>query len=101
LIFTSAIRRNERTTCAGSPGKVEQVPPDFFEGVVSITRGFEALAASIGSGLVVGGFVGGAGSFAWTRSRRVSEKWALFGSYVGGLAALTSLAIDIVEKRFV
>jgi hypothetical protein len=77
------------------------VLPDLFEGVVSITRGFEALAASIGSGLVVGGFVGGAGSFARTRSRRVSEKWALIGSYLGGLAALISLAIDIVGKHFV
>jgi hypothetical protein len=77
------------------------VSPDLFEGVVSITRGFEALAASIGSGLVVGGFVGGAGSFARTRSRRASEKWALVEGHVGGLAALISLAIDIVEKHFV
>lgn len=75
--------------------------PDLFEGVISVTRGLEALAASIGSGLVVGGFVGGATSFAWTRSRTLSEKWALIGSYAGGLAALASLAIDIVEKRFV
>jgi hypothetical protein len=77
------------------------VQPDLLEGVVSVTRGFEALAASIGSGLVVGGFVGGAGSFAWTRSRKVSEKWALVGGHVGGLAALISLAIDIVGKHFV
>jgi hypothetical protein len=77
------------------------MPPGLFECVVSFTGVFEALAASIGSGLVVGGFIGGAGSFAWTRSRPMSEKWALLGSYVGGLAALISLAVDIVEKRFV
>ncbi|HKT83731.1 MAG TPA: hypothetical protein VJQ84_07820 [Solirubrobacterales bacterium] len=59
------------------------------------------LAASIGSGLVVGGFVGGASILAWTRSRTASEKWALIGGYLGGFAALISLAIDIVGKRFV
>ncbi len=75
--------------------------PDLSEGVVSITQVLEALAASIGSGLVVGGFVGGAASFAWTRSRTMSEKWALIGSYAGGLAALASLAIDMMGKRFV
>jgi hypothetical protein len=75
--------------------------PGFYAGVVSITRVLEALAGSIGSGLVIGGFVGGAGSFALTRSRTASEKWALFGSYVGGLTALISLAIDIVAERFV
>jgi hypothetical protein len=62
---------------------------------------FEALAASIGSGLVVGGFVGGASSFAWTRSPVESEKWALIGGYVGALVALASLGIDIVRERFV
>lgn len=69
--------------------------------VVSVTRVLEALAASIGSGLVIGGFIGGAGSFAWTRSRTVSEEWALIGGYVGGLVALASPAVDIVVKRFV
>jgi hypothetical protein len=73
----------------------------FLEGVVSIARIFEVLAASIGSGLVVGGFAGGAGSFARTRSRVVSEKWALIGSYVGGLAALTSRGLDSLWERFV
>jgi hypothetical protein len=77
------------------------MPPGFFECVVSFPRVFEALAASIGSGLVVGGFIGGASMLAWTRSRTASEKWALIGGYVGGLAALILLAIDMVEKRFV
>ena len=75
--------------------------PGLFEGVVYTVRMLETLAASIGSGLVVGGFVGGAWSFACTRSRAESERWALIGSYVGGLAALVSLAVDIMEKRFV
>ena len=75
--------------------------PPLLKCVVSFAQVFEALAASIGSGLVVGGFIGGVSSLAWTRSRTASEKWALIGGYLGGLVALISLAIDIVEKRFV
>ena len=60
-----------------------------------------ALAASIGSGLVVGGFVGGGASFAATGSQKASERWALICGYVGGLIALMLRAIDIVMRSFV
>jgi hypothetical protein len=75
--------------------------PSLFEGVVHAAGVLEALAASIGSGVVVGGFVGGAGNFAWTRSRMASEKWALIGTYLGGFVGLGLLAFDIVRERFV
>jgi hypothetical protein len=60
-----------------------------------------ALAASIGFGLVIGGFLGGAVSFAATRSQRLSERWSLIGGYLGGFCALAVRAIDIVMRPFV
>jgi hypothetical protein len=51
--------------------------------------------------LVVGGFVAGLVSFVFGRSRGESEKEALRGSYVGGVAGLGLLAIDILKKHFV
>lgn len=60
-----------------------------------------ALATSIGSGLVVGGFLGGAASLAATRSQKTSEKWTLICGYFGGGLSLTLQAADIVMRSFV
>ena len=57
----------------------------------------EALATSIGSGFVVGGFVAGLVGFARTGGRIPSERSALIGSYLGGTFALGLLAFDIVR----
>jgi hypothetical protein len=65
------------------------------------TTAFEALASTIGAGLVVGGFIGGLASFLSGRSRPRSEKAAFGSSYAGGVLGLLLLAIDILEKRFV
>jgi hypothetical protein len=59
------------------------------------------LATSIGFGLVVGGFVGGAISFASTRSEKASERDALMGSYFGALIALLLLGADTFMRSFV
>jgi len=73
----------------------------LFAGVGIATGAFEVLAATIGSGLVVGSFTGGLLTIAASRSRRRAEELALIGGYFGGLLALLGLAVDILEKRFV
>lgn len=64
------------------------------------TGAFEVLAATIGSGLVVGSFVGGLSTIA-PRSRGRIEERALRGGYFGGLLALLGLVVDIVAKCLV
>lgn len=66
-----------------------------------MTGFLEALASSIGAGLVVGGFIGGLGSLLFGRPREESEEEALRGSYVGGVAGLALVAIDILKEHFV
>lgn len=65
------------------------------------TAVLEALASSVGAGLVVGGFLGGVGGFLSSRSLDRSEKSALSGSYLGGTAGLLALVFDIFWKHFV
>ncbi|HWA53577.1 MAG TPA: hypothetical protein VG816_05330 [Solirubrobacterales bacterium] len=65
------------------------------------TNAFELLAATIGSGLVVGSFVAGLLAIALSCARSRAERWVLNGGYFGGLLALLGLMVDIVEKRFV
>ncbi len=72
-----------------------------FEHAGPATGVLGTLATSIGFGLVVGGFLGGAISFAMTHSEKSAEKWTLIGGYCGSLFALTLLAIDIVMRAFV
>jgi hypothetical protein len=64
------------------------------------TGAFEVLATTIGSGLVVGSFVGGLSTIAGRSRGRIEER-ALRGGYFGGSLALLSLVIDIVGKCFV
>ncbi len=66
-----------------------------------VTEMLGELATSIGSGIVVGSFATGLGSFASTRSRRHAEHWSFVGGYFGGVLALGSLGIDIVGRHFV
>jgi hypothetical protein len=66
-----------------------------------LTSLVEAVAASIGSGAVIGGFLGGIEGGLSRRPRAESERRAVVGSYGGGVASLAFLAIDIVRKHFV
>jgi F0F1-type ATP synthase membrane subunit c/vacuolar-type H+-ATPase subunit K len=73
----------------------------FSSRVGPATALFEAVAACIGSGLVIGGFAAGVGEALWRRPRRHAESRAVIGSYIGGTGALLALALDIVRKYFV
>ena len=66
----------------------------FVASVGSATAALEALAASIGAGAIVGGFLAGLASFAVGRTLPKSEEEALRGSYLGGLIGLVALIID-------
>jgi hypothetical protein len=74
---------------------------NLFASVGAATAIVEALAASIGSGLVVGGFAAGVWSVLACRSRSQIERGTMIGSYFGGSIALLAFIVDIVEKRFV
>jgi hypothetical protein len=65
------------------------------------TAALEAVASSIGAGLVVGGFSGGARGFFSNRSFDRLERGALKGSYLGGAVGLLAPSFDIVWKHFV
>jgi hypothetical protein len=73
----------------------------LFASVGPATSLLQALASSIGGGLVVGGFSGGVAGFLSNRSLGRSEKEALKGSYLGGAVGLLTLAFDIVWEYFV
>jgi hypothetical protein len=72
-----------------------------FANVGPLTSVTEAVAASIGSGAVIGGFLGGIDGVLSRRPREESERRAALGSLAGGLGSLCLLAVDIVEKHFV
>lgn len=73
----------------------------LFASIGPATSLLQALASSIGGGLVVGGFLGGVAGFLSGRSLDRSERGALKGSYLGGAGGLLTLAFDIVWKPFV
>jgi hypothetical protein len=62
---------------------------------------FQAVASSIGAGLVIGGFLGGVGSLLPSQSPGRSEKEAVKGSYFGGTVGLLVLVFDTIWKHFV
>jgi hypothetical protein len=75
--------------------------PRLLASIGPTTAVLEALASSVGAGLVVGGFLGGVGGFLSSRSLDGSERSALSGSYLGGATGLATLIFDIVWKHFV
>ena len=66
-----------------------------------LTSILEAVATSIGAGLVVGSFSVGIEGIASRRSRTETEKNAVLGGYIGGALGLLVLAADILRKHFV
>jgi hypothetical protein len=77
------------------------VPDVLLASIGPVTSFVEAVAGSIGSGLLIGGFLGGIGGGLLGRLKPGSERKALTGSYIGGLVSLGTLAIDILMRRFV
>jgi hypothetical protein len=75
--------------------------PHLFARAGFATSVVETLAASIGAGLVVGGFAGGVISLITSGSLDRSERGALRGSYFGGAIGLFALGFDILVKCFV
>jgi hypothetical protein len=66
-----------------------------------LTGAVEAIAASLGAGLVIGAFVGGFEVGLLTGKRHKSERDAVTGSYIGGVISLVIPTIDMVVKSFV
>jgi hypothetical protein len=66
-----------------------------------LTGAIETVAASIGSGAVIGGFFGGIEGGLLPRPRNQAERNAVIGTYVGGFVALAFLGADILRERFV
>lgn len=56
---------------------------------------FEAAATAIGSGVVVGGFAGATAGIRYGWSRKQVEGHALRDSYLGAVAALCCLPVDL------
>ena len=81
--------------------KVRWVMANLLASAGPVTSVYESVASSIGAGLVVGGFAGGAWGFLSTGSHLQSEKQAMVGGYLGAAAGLAFLAFDIVGKHFV
>jgi hypothetical protein len=65
------------------------------------TGGLEAVATSIGAGILVGSFAFGVRGLATGTPKEVSEGKAVTGGYVGGTTALFLLVIDILRKYVV
>jgi len=66
-----------------------------------LTGAAEAVASSIGSGVVIGGFFGGTEVGPSPRSYGRLQRRAALGSYAGGFLSLLLLLADIVGKHFV
>lgn len=73
----------------------------FLADIGPTTGILQAMAGSIGAGLVVGGFVGGSRALVVSRSRLASEGSAFVGGYMGGAAGLFLLLVDTLVKSFV
>jgi hypothetical protein len=61
----------------------------------------EAVATSIGAGIVVGGFTLGMVGVAAGQPQKASEAMALTGGNVGGVVGLLLLSVDILTKHAV
>lgn len=58
----------------------------------------EAVAASVGAGIVLGGFAMGAVGILTGWSRRDFEKRMLRDGYLGGIAGAVALVVDLVLR---
>ena len=61
----------------------------------------ESVATSIGAGIVLGGFIGGAFGVVLGWSRQSLEERALRDGYIGGIGGAVTLAIDLITRYIV
>jgi len=59
---------------------------------------FEAGAASVGTGIVLGGVALGIGRFATGSPRRRIERHALFDGYLGGVLGAAVAIVDLILR---
>jgi VIT1/CCC1 family predicted Fe2+/Mn2+ transporter len=65
---------------------------------IGLAVSLEAAATSIGAGVVVGGFVAATGAMLSRRSRREVEDTALRDGYIGGVAGMLCLLLDLLTR---
>lgn len=63
-----------------------------------LTSAFEALATGVGAGILLGGFASGVYRLATKRPRKELEGRVLTDGYVGGVAAVLVVLIDLVVR---
>jgi hypothetical protein len=73
----------------------------LFAHIGSTTTALEAVATSIGAGMLVSGFVMAAVGLTRGKTRRQIEKNSLRDACVGGLCAMGLIAIDLSMRYFV
>jgi hypothetical protein len=69
--------------------------PSIFSSIGFAGRFIEAAATAIGTGVVVGGFVGATVGMAYGWSRRQVEGNALRDGYIGALLTVAAWLIDV------
>jgi uncharacterized membrane protein HdeD (DUF308 family) len=63
-----------------------------------ITTIFEGLATAVGAGILLGGFVLGLSRFWASRSRRELENNVLLDGYLGGIAGVAAVLLDLFMR---
>jgi VIT1/CCC1 family predicted Fe2+/Mn2+ transporter len=74
------------------------VDPDLIAHIGFATSVLEAVATSIGGGVLVGGFVAASGAMLSKRSRKEVEDTALRDGYIGGLTGMLCLLLDLLTR---
>jgi hypothetical protein len=67
-----------------------------FAQIGPLTVAFQAMAAAIGAGIVLGGFVFGTVRLLVGKPRWVLERHVLTDGFIGGLSALAIALIDLI-----
>ncbi len=76
----------------------QRVSLDLIANIGFATSVFEAVATSIGAGVVVGGFYAATGAMLSRRSRREVEGTALRDGYMGGVFGILCLLLDLLTR---
>jgi hypothetical protein len=63
--------------------------------VGSVTAAVEALAAAVGAGMLLGGFVAGSIGIAAGWSHPSLDRWVVLGTYFGGSVGVGLAAFDL------
>jgi hypothetical protein len=79
-------------------GSIERVPTDPIAYIGFATSVLQTVATSIGTGVVVGGFVAATGAMLGGRSRKEVESTSFRDGYIGGVAGLFCLLWDLLLR---